>query len=116
MPDPFHVRFNIDVPIEEARRRFINRIENRVQKMAKALYDAGQAQRTNVLDPLMIEVETALGEPHLDHVSSPNAFVLAWRERIADDFSRCLLAIEGLYQAFAAIAGVLLPKLSAAVT
>lgn len=116
MPDPFYVRFNIDVPVEEARTRFINRIENRVRKMAKALYDASQAHHTNVLDPLMIEVETALGEPHLDHVSSPNGFVLAWRERVADDFSRCLLAIEGLYQALAAIAEVLPPKLSAAVT
>lgn len=52
MADPFHVRFNIEVPIEDARRRFINRIENRVRKMATALYDRRPANQFFVLDPL----------------------------------------------------------------
>jgi hypothetical protein len=38
MPDPFHVRFNIEVPIEEVRRRFINRIETKIRDAVEAAH------------------------------------------------------------------------------
>lgn len=102
MPDPFHVRFNIDVPIDEARRRFINRIENRVLNLVQALDKAGRSNSFNVLDPLIIEVESALGEPHLTDVSTPGIFIEVWRKRINGDFYRCLIATEKLYEVVSA--------------
>lgn len=100
MPDPFHVRFNIDVPIEEARRRFINRIENGVLKLAQVIDGEWRARHVNALDPLIIEVESALGEPHLSHVSSPGVFIGVWRERIHGEFRRCLIAVENCTKSF----------------
>lgn len=98
MADPFHVRFKIDVPNEEAQRRFINRIENRVLNLVQALDKAGRTNSVNVINPLIVEVESALGEPHLTHVGSPSVFIEVWRERIKGDFSRCLIAVEKLHE------------------
>lgn len=38
MSDLFHLRFNIDVPIEDAERRFRNRIGNSVYQIAREVY------------------------------------------------------------------------------
>lgn len=98
MPDPFHVRFSIDVPVEEAQRRFINRIENRVRNLADAIHDAARSNSQWVLDPLMIRIETTLGEPHDDYVSSAGSFIVRWRELVDGDISRCLQCVEGFYK------------------
>ena len=98
MADPFHVRFKIDVPTEEARRRFINRIENRVLSLIQALDKAGRTNSIDAINPLLVEVESALGEPHLTHAGSPSVFIEVWRERIKGDFSRCLIAVEKLHE------------------
>jgi hypothetical protein len=116
MPDPFHRRFNIDVPIEEARRRFINRIENRVRRIVEMIGDAAYRPGRSPLDSLMLDVETALGQPHLQYLNTSNTFVLTWRERIANDFSKCLLAVEALHQALTNRDVLLQGKLSAATT
>src|SRR5687768_8194162 len=97
MPDPFHVRFNIDVPVEEARRRFVNRIANRVRVMASALsFD-------DTLDKLLWEIEATLGEPHPANIElgrdGETSFVWRWRKIIKEDFVRCLHALEGFYKA-----------------
>jgi hypothetical protein len=99
MSEPFHKRFNIEVPIEEARRRFINRIENRARTIADKLDAATRPNYVNALDPAMIKIETALGEAHLEYVSGSSAFANVWRERVCNSFSRCLVAVEGLHQA-----------------
>jgi len=97
MPDPFHVRFDIEVPIEEARRRFVHRIANRVRQLGLS-YDS--------LDSILNEAEAALGAPHSKFIDPAFAFchrwfVERWREIVDDDFVRCLLALEGLYKAIA---------------
>jgi hypothetical protein len=103
MPDPFHLRFDIQVPIEEARRRFINRIENGVLKLIQVIdEDSRKFRSSNPLDGLMIDVEWALGDPHPTHVSSPGVFIEVWRERINNDFSRCLRAVEKLHEIISA--------------
>lgn len=95
MPDPFHVRFNIDVPIEEAQRRFVNRIAHRVRLIASAL-SFGDS-----LDTLLREVEAKLGEPHSRQIDygayGLPSFGERWRELVGEDFLRCLLALEGFY-------------------
>jgi len=95
MADPFHIRFNIDVPVEEAQRRFVNRMENRILKIME---NASRFANTN-LDSITIDVETTLGEPHLTYVGTSGVFIQVWRKRVDNDFSRCFRAIEGLYQA-----------------
>jgi hypothetical protein len=96
MPDPFHVRFNIAVPIEEARRRFVNRIANRVRLVASAIC------YSDTLDLLLWEIEAKLGEPHSRQIEYGNqglpSFVERWQELIGDDFLRCLHALEGFYK------------------
>ena len=116
MPDPFHKRFEIDVPIEEARRRFINRIENRVLSLMQRLDYVARADSRNVLDPVMIEVESALGESHLTYVSGASGFIDVWRKRINADFSRCLIATEKLYAVLAPSADVPLRKVTEVIT
>lgn len=96
MTQPFHVRFNIDLPIEEARRRFVNRIANRVRIIASAIcFD-------DALDRLLWEVEATLGEPHSQEIGPGKfgepVFVERWCEMVGEDFSRCLSALEGFYK------------------
>jgi hypothetical protein len=99
MPDPFHVRFNIEVPVKDARRRFINRIENRLLGLA----DSVRRARDGVgLDELMLKIETSLGEPHDTIIAYVATFMLVWRQHVNGDFSRCLQAVEALYQAMGA--------------
>ena len=104
MPDPFHKRFTIEVPIEEARKRFVNRIANRVRKMASSLsFD-------DRLNGLLWEVEATLGEPHSRYIEhgreGESTFVGRWSKIVADDFLRCLHAVEGLYKGLQGISEV----------
>ncbi len=96
MAEPFYVRFNINPPSEEAQKKFMNRIENYVRLLMNGLEDSGRGRE---LDNLLILVEVKLGEPHLNYASSSHVFIEVWRKRIGNDFSRCLQAVEGLYQA-----------------
>jgi len=60
-------------------------------------HTAGRVTDTNVLEPLILEIETFLGEPHDGNISTPNEFVAIWRDLIGSEFSRCLQCVEGLY-------------------
>lgn len=94
MPDPFHIRFNIEVPVDAAQSHFVNRIANRVRKLSLP-YDP--------LDSILNEAEAALGAPHSKFIDPAFAychrwFVERWREIVDGDFFRCLRALEGLYK------------------
>ncbi len=96
MPDPFHVRFNIEVPIEEAQRRFVNRIAHRVRLIASAVF------LDDTLDRLLREVEAKLGERHSLQIEYGTHGLLSfgerWCEIVGEDFLRCLHALEGFYK------------------
>src|SRR5215813_6133941 len=92
MPEPFHVRFNIEVPIEQAQERFVHRIANRVRKICGVLTGGW-------LDPVLNEAEATLGEPHskfLETYDCQREFMERWIEIVDRDFLRCLNALEGL--------------------
>ena len=96
MLDPFRVRFNIDLPIDEAQRRFVNRIAHRVRLIASALsFD-------DTLDMLLREAEAKLGEPHSRQIEYGTyglpSFGERWCEIVGEDFLRCLQALEGFYK------------------
>ncbi len=84
---PFHERFEIEVGVEEARRRFINRISN-------AVFDRlmSQADRNGVVDmgTLYRRVRYILGE-------GPRA-VPSFDHYVGYDFYRCLRVLEALFQ------------------
>lgn len=79
----FHTRFRIEVPLEAAKKRFVNRALNRV-------FDS---YMWRLQDPHSIKraIVTALGDYCYDHKDL--------QQYIADDFHRCLLALEALYYA-----------------
>lgn len=93
MPDPFHLRFNVGVPIEETQRRFVNRIGNSVFQVVEGMRITGKVD----LSPIMLAVQTFLGEGGRYSIYFASEFIEAWNELVAGQFVRCLQAIEGLY-------------------
>jgi hypothetical protein len=100
MPDPFHKRFNIDLPIDEARRRFVNRLDNLVQQTALDVENL-PSSHGYPLDWLMRKLKDALGETQDTFISGKSGFIDAWRTFVNIDFSRCLRATEALSMALA---------------
>lgn len=94
MSDLFHLRFNIDVPIEDAERRFRNRIGNSVYQIAREVY---QKMGGENLGSLMLEVQSYMGETH-GRVFHTTEFDEAWHGLVKGEFDRCLQAIEGLHK------------------
>jgi len=85
MDEKFHERFNIQIGIEEARRRFVNRIHNAVFEDF-LLFHLSEDSRF----PLSREIANALGDRFEGNY--PANFV-------GNDFLRNLAAIEGFYEA-----------------
>lgn len=98
MAEPFHIRFNIDVPIAEAQRRFVNRIENNVRQAMERVY-LDSSRTRSALDRLLAEVKTTLGEPNREDSLYPFQFMSEWAKLVTGDFSRCLQALEGFHNA-----------------
>jgi hypothetical protein len=98
MTDPFHVRFDIDVPIDEARRRFVNRIENCVRRAVESVYSESN-DKADALRRLLAEIQTTVGEPFREYVRFSEEFMEVWRQLVRNDFSRCLQALEAFYNA-----------------
>jgi hypothetical protein len=96
MAEPFHVRFNIDVPIAEAQRRFVNRIENNVRQAIETVWsDSGNTG--SALTLLLAEVQSTLGEPHRETLVFRSEFMKEWAKVVTGDFLRCLTALEGFH-------------------
>jgi hypothetical protein len=85
MTDKFHERFNIEVGLNEARRRFVNRALNLV--FLSFLYEFSNT------DEIVLEIATVLGETYEDSDFD------SLKEYIDDDFHKTLLAIEALFSA-----------------
>lgn len=101
MADPFYVRFNIDIPFDEAEKRFLNRLENQIRRLTQGVNDEARRRGdfcSSLLDPLMISVETALGETHGGFFHDDIGFVAAWRKVLTGDFLTCLHGVEALYR------------------
>ena len=97
MAEPFHARFNIDLPIDEAQRRFINRIQNQIRKILRYIYL--QSPGHSYFDGIMIGVEIVLGEEHKESSTSPASFAKVMTQHIGGDFVRALHFVEGFYSA-----------------
>ena len=93
---PFHKRFDIDVPLEEAQKRFINRILGSLPGYLEGGIDLED------LRILLGLVAFRLGEPRKDVSarlgSVSYAMGMALESHIKEDFHRCLQVIESVYR------------------
>lgn len=84
---PFHKRFNIEVDVEEARQRFLNRIANSISPY---LINAWKHGKIDIVK-LRWAVANALGKKYDPHY--------IWTDYVEDDFYSCLKALETVRQA-----------------
>lgn len=81
----FHERFDIEVGVDEAKRRFMNRVTNRIFYVFIG-NNSTEGQRQNWL----LVAASALGEEFV--------FNTSYNEYIGGDFYRCLRVLEALYE------------------
>lgn len=88
-PPPFHKRFNIEVDLEEVKKRFLNRIQNQIEAIfpSLALGGIGDASMSGVL----CKLASILGEKYEILISFDHYF--------RGDFYQRLRAVEALHQA-----------------
>lgn len=84
------MRFNIELPIEDAQKRFHNRVFNEI--FDKFVNNVSALSG----DTLLRHVASVMGERH-DFMPDDYKYVL--ESLVDDDFYRCLLAVEGIYTA-----------------
>lgn len=91
VPTRFHERFNIEVNLEDTKKRFINRIINLLEVGFPYVEFGGIDVNTTIYSDERREIAIALGTK------------FRWDRRfsdyVEDDFLKCLLALEALYQA-----------------
>jgi hypothetical protein len=94
MAEKFHERFHIEVPIEEAKRRFVNRAHN-------VLLQASSNSWSDIRewDKVMKAIATYLGEPYTPGEGYRIGDAGRYTRR---EFERTLDALEGLTRAFPA--------------
>jgi len=88
---PFHQRFSIEVGIDEAQKRFMNRVINKVEQ------DLGhfvQNRTTRENRKAMYNAANRLG---IEYAASHT-----FHNYVRDDFYDCLIVLEAIYEVFAA--------------
>ncbi len=88
---PFHQRFNIQINIEEAEERFINRILNQIEQQLSELARLEASPSQWVLAS-KYRVATRLGIEYQDN--------WIFHKYVRHNFYNCLLALEALYETF----------------
>jgi hypothetical protein len=84
MKTPFEKRFDIEVPLDEAKSLFVNRVQNDIDQLYWQLEEDDRGQ-------LLFEVLHALGK------RMPRLEVTRLAQEIGNDFARTLKAIEAMY-------------------
>jgi len=98
---PFHQRFNIEVGIDEARNRFINRVINKVEQDLESFLrysTVGDNERAMYNAATKLGIEYAANRTFHDYVRNK--------------FYDCLIVLEAIYEVFAAEATYNAEKLS----
>jgi len=88
---PFYQRFNIEVSIDEAHNRFINRVTNMLEQGFAGLM---LYQREGHYKTAMYNAATKLGMEH--------SYELSFREYVRNRLYNCLIMLEAVYEVFAA--------------
>lgn len=98
---PFHQRFNIEVGIDEAHKRFINRVIN---KMEQDLGGLVRYRREGLYEEAMYHATTKLGVEYTEDLS--------FREYARNNFYDCLIMLEAICEVFVAVRKPWAEKLS----
>jgi hypothetical protein len=93
MNEPFHKRFDIQVSLDDARRRFVERIRTFTWSVVSDAY----SERAS-LNPLLQSVNFHLGEHH-DSILTSSDFINVWDKFVLNDMSKCLRMTEAIYVA-----------------
>jgi hypothetical protein len=93
MNEPFHKRFDIEVGLDEAGRRFVERIRTLTWSFVSDAYSQDLP-----LNPLLQSVNFHLGERHLS-ILVPSEFIQVWDNFVGNDTSKCLRMTEAIYLA-----------------
>jgi hypothetical protein len=93
MAEKFHERFNIPVPIEEARRRFINRVQNQILSYGAL---AGEGKIQYCWNRSCKAVANRIGEPYRAAYDAMAIFTESW------EWHKTLQAIEAVYDEYKA--------------
>ena len=91
MAEPFYKRFNIEVGLNEARRRFIERIRTLTWSLISNAYTSERKD----MNALLQAVNFHLGERH-QSVHFPSELMHQWDAFVGDDFSKCLKMTEAV--------------------
>ena len=91
MAEPFHKRFNVDVEVDEARRRFVERIRTLTWSLLNQLYLTDRHDMNSLLQAINFH----LGERH-HPVSRPSEVMQQWDAFVGDSFPKCLNMTEAV--------------------
>jgi len=89
MAEPFHKRFNVEVALDEAQRRFIERVRTLTWALIRNAYSLDRKD----MNALLQAVNFHLGERHRS-IHHPSELVSQWDAFVGQDFSRCLRITE----------------------
>lgn len=96
MAEPFYKRFNVEVGLDEARRRFIER----VRTLTWSLINNSYVLEHKDMNALLQAINFRLGERH-QSVHYPSELMDQWDAFVGDDFSKCLNMIEAVHAGLA---------------
>ncbi len=91
MTEPFHRRFNIEVDLNDARRRFIERVRTLTWSFLSNLY----AVERQDMNALLQAVNFHLGERHRP-VRYSSEFMDQWDDFVGDSFLKCVNMTEAV--------------------
>lgn len=94
MSRDFHQRFDLEIGLEEAKRRFVNRVHNLIINQTYEILHRHNAPRA-FEEHLRRHVVTSLGEIFELHRSLDGY--------IKGDFNKCLIALQAIYEFFSAV-------------
>ena len=95
MAEPFHKRFNVEVEVDEARRRFVERIRTLTWSLLNQLYLTDRHDMNSLLQAINFH----LWERH-HPVTRPSEVMQQWDAFVGDDFTKSLRMTEGVRASF----------------
>jgi len=93
--EQFHKRFNIEVGVDEARRRFVERIRTLSWSLIRQLYTTDRHD----MNDLLYAINLHLGERH-HTVTHPSELMEHWDAFVGDSFQKCLYMTEAVRAGF----------------
>lgn len=95
MAEMFHKRFNVEVDVDETRRRFVERIRTLTWSLLNQFY----MKDRHAMNSLLQAINFHLGERH-HPVTHPSDVMKHWDGFVSENFSNCLRMTEAVRAGF----------------